>query len=58
MGYREIVSQETTVFTGEQPRDWFLSGVQTLVGIKPWGVGGRQWQNLNSWGKRGGHDIV
>ena len=58
MGNREAVSQDTAVFTGEQPRDWFLSGLQYLVGIEPWGVGERQWLNLNSLGKRGGHDIV
>jgi hypothetical protein len=37
MGNRKAVSQDTAVVTGEQPRDWLLSGVQTLVGIKPWG---------------------
>jgi hypothetical protein len=42
MGNREAVSQDTAVFTGEQPRDWFLSGLQQLVGIKPWG-----WEEYN-----------
>jgi hypothetical protein len=37
MGNREAVSQDTAVFRGEQPRDRFLSGLQYLVGIKPWG---------------------